>query len=386
MKDEGKTKAQLIADLAVERRRRAELEASQRHNEQRFRRLVENAPDVIFYMALEPAPRFEYLSPCIEELTGYPREQFYADSAFAMSLVHPDDRPLVLAHAGADFPPDQPVVYRLLLPSGKVVWLEQRSVVIADDQEHPVAVEGIVRDRTEQVLSRVALEQSLQEKELLLKEVHHRVKNNLTLVGSLLELQASKSDDQQLRDMLEISQKRLLSMARIHEALYQSEGLGQVDLTAYITRLGDEFAEALGNDCQSIRYDLQEVRVALRDAVQFGLILHELVSNAFKHAFPAGFTADPSIEIRLRQLPEAIQTTISDNGVGLPPGFSLHGIQSLGMQIVRLLTSQLGGTLQFSSTPGAGTTFTVQVPSDPEDSADTVLSREPVNREKEPSK
>ena len=113
----------------------------------------------------------------------------------------------------------------MISSTGKELWLEQRYTVITDDQENPVAVEGIARDRTEQVLGRAALQRSLHEKELLLKEIHHRVKNNLTLVGSLLELQAAKSEDEQLREMLAISRKRLLSVARTHDILYQSEDL-----------------------------------------------------------------------------------------------------------------------------------------------------------------
>jgi PAS domain S-box-containing protein len=386
MNDQRKTKAQLIAELSAERQRRVELETIQRRNEQRFRRLVDRAPDIIFYLNLQPSPHFDYLSPSIEEITGYPPARFYADPAFALSLVHPEDRHLLLAPTSASLLPDEPIVYRLNALTGKEVWLEQRHVVVKDDHEEPVAVEGIARDRTEQVLSRAALQQSLLEKELLLKEIHHRVKNNLTLVGSLLELQAVKSDDERLREMLAVSQKRLLSVARIHEALYLSEDLGQIDLKSYIMRLGNDFAEALDSDCRSIRYDLEEVTMALRDAVQFGLILNELVSNAFKHAFPTEFPAEPSIEIRLRTSPAEIRTTISDNGVGLPADFNLHENQSLGLQIVRLLTEQLGGTLEYSSTSGSGTTFTVRVPADPGGGAGTALNNGPTNKEKEPSR
>lgn len=185
--------------------------------------------------------------------------------------------------------------------------------------------------------------------------------------------------------MLAISQKRLLSVARIHEALYISEDLGQIDLKAYVMRLGDDFAEALGSDCRSIHYDLEEINMAQRDAVQFGLILNELVSNAFKHAFPADFAAEPSIAVRLRTSPVEICTTISDNGVGLPADFSLYENQSLGMHIVRLLTEQLGGALEYTSTPGSGTKFTVRVPTDPGDGAATALNDSLTNKEKEPS-
>jgi PAS domain S-box-containing protein len=372
MKDENKNKAQLVAELAAERQRRLKLEAAHRESDRRFRRLVENAPDIIFRLNLLPSPHLEYLSPAIEQITGYSPEMFYKDPAFGVSLVHPEDRHLLTSQSTAPPPSDEPIVYRLLSSTGKEVWLEQRYIVITDDHENPVAVEGIARDRTEQVLGRAALQRSLHEKELLLKEIHHRVKNNLTLVSSLLELQASKSEDEQLREMLAISRKRLLSVARIHDALCQSEDLGQIDLKAYVIRLGDEFAEALGSTCTSIRYDLEEVTVAMSHAVQFGLILNELVSNAFKHAFPVEYQAEPSIEIRLRTSSAGIEPTVKDNGIGLPPDFSLHDTKSLGLQIVCMLTEQLGGGVMFSSSPGVGTSFTVTVPSADGDGADAV--------------
>ena len=370
MQDEKKTKAQLVVELDEERRRRLNLENVQREREKRFRRLVENAPDLVFRLNLLPSPHFDYLSPTIEQMTGYPPETFYADPAFALSLVHPEDRYHFEDH-GAEFSPtDELIVYRLISRSGKEIWLEQRHVLVQDDEGRPVAVEGIARDRTEQLLSRAALLQSLNEKELLLKEIHHRVKNNLTLVGSLLELQAVTSDDERLREMLSISQKRILSVAHIHEALCQSEDVGRVDLNLYLTRLGDELAEAYGSGPRSIQYDLEAIKVALRNAVQFGLILNELISNAFKHAFPPEFEAEPSIEIRLRSVAAGIETKVTDNGIGMPVAFSLQDAQSLGLQIVRSLTKQLGGEVEFTSSPGIGTSFTVIVPSSDFDLAD----------------
>jgi PAS domain S-box-containing protein len=370
MQDEKKTKAQLLAELDEERRRRLNLENVQREREKRFRRLVENAPDLVFRLNLLPSPHFDYLSPTVEQMTGYPPETFYADPAFALSLVHPEDRYRFEDH-GAEFSPtDELIVYRLISRSGKEVWLEQRHVLVQDDEGRPVAVEGIARDRTEPLLSRAALLQSLNEKELLLKEIHHRVKNNLTLVGSLLELQAVTSDDERLREMLSISQRRILSVAHIHEALCQSEDVGRVDLNLYLTRLGNELAEAYGSGTRSIQYDLEAIKVALRNAVQFGLILNELISNAFKHAFPPEFEAEPSIEIRLRSVAAGIETKVTDNGIGMPIAFSLQDAQSLGLQIVRSLTKQLGGEVEFTSSPGIGTSFTVIVPSNDFDLAD----------------
>lgn len=225
---------------------------------------------------------------------------------------------------------DEPIVYRMISSTGKELWLEQRYTVITTNP-NPVAVEGMTQDRTEQVQGHAALQRSLHEKELLLKEIHHRVKNNLTLVGSS-PLTAAKSEDEQLREMLAISRKRLLSVARIHDTLYQSDDFGQIDLKAYVTRLGAEFAEALGSNCTSIRFDLEEVTVAMSHAVQFGLILNGIrCSNAFKHAFPVEYQAVPSIEIRCDSS-AGIETTVRDNGIGLPPDFSLlDALKSLGL-------------------------------------------------------
>jgi len=162
-------------------------------------------------------------------------------------------------------------------------------------------------------------------------------------------------------------------VAHIHEALCQSEDVGRIDLSLYLKRLGDGLAAAYGSGPGSIQYHLDAITVAMRNAVQFGLILNELISNAFKHAFPPEFPAEPLIEIRLCAVTGGIETQVTDNGVGMPTRFNLRDTPSLGLQIVCLLTKQIGGAVEFSSSPGVGTTFTVSVPSGYLDGADTPL-------------
>jgi PAS domain S-box-containing protein len=359
----------------------------QRQSEEGFRCLVENSPDIIFRLSLLPAPHFDYLSPAIEQITGYPPEMFYTDPAFVMSCVHPEDRSRLELEITELLSTDEPIVFRFASRAGKEIWLEQRHVVLRDGEGSPVTVIGIARDRTEQLLGRAALQQSLGEKALLLTEIHHRVKNNLTLVGSLLELQALRSDDERLREMLAISQQRILSVARVHEALCQSENDEQITLNVYLTRLSDDLAQALGGGRSTVHYDLETITVSMRNAVQFGLIVNELISNAFKHAFPPDFQSEPSIEIRLRSTATGIETTVTDNGIGLPMGFSLQDAASLGLQVVCSLTEQLGGEVQFTSTAGIGTSFIVTLPSSSLDRAETCLhTPKPAIGQEEPSR
>jgi two-component sensor histidine kinase len=195
---------------------------------------------------------------------------------------------------------------------------------------------------------------SLSEKETLLKEIHHRVKNNLQLVSGILELQASKIDDKKVRDKLHEGQKRLGSMALIHELLYQGDDLGAIDFKEYVLQLTNDIAIAFGNAKKKIEMhvEVNDVRFDVNTAVPLGLIITELITNTYRHAFIN--KRKGNIYLKLKAIENGdYQLTIQDDGKGMPKGFDYNKVSSLGIRLVNGLTRQLEGSLEIQN--GIGT-------------------------------
>jgi two-component sensor histidine kinase len=197
------------------------------------------------------------------------------------------------------------------------------------------------------------LKASLREKELLLQEVHHRVKNNLQIISSLLNMQSNAVDDPLLVSALQESQKRIQAMSMIHEMLYACNSLNDIDFAEYTRLLAVEVSSSQGVDPARIRlaFELEPIHLELDRAIPCGLILNELLSNALKHAFPKGRSGE--IRVSLQQQGLSIRLAIEDTGVGLPEGRSPGETKSFGLRIVHILTEQLGGTLDITSNQGS---------------------------------
>jgi two-component sensor histidine kinase len=210
------------------------------------------------------------------------------------------------------------------------------------------------------------IRQSLEEKEVLLKEIHHRVKNNLQIISSLLSLQSSFINDDKALEAFKDSQHRVRSMALIHERLYRSEDLAEIELGDYIRGLTAYLIQAYRSRRSQVHYQVESDGVVLEieKAVPCGLIINELLSNALKHAFPesaAGQSNEIIILVR-RTTRGQVMIEISDNGIGLPPDFDPATTSSLGLQIVNTLVAQLDGVLEFHSEVGTRITITFDAP------------------------
>jgi PAS domain S-box-containing protein len=219
------------------------------------------------------------------------------------------------------------------------------------------------RDITDRKRAEAQLQASLHEKEVLLKEIHHRVKNNLQIISSLLDLQAENVADPRVRAIFEESQHHIQAMALIHESLYQSHDLARLDAADYLGRLSQQlFAAYQGSDARiTLKLELERVALEPNRAIPCGLLLNELLSNSLKHAFPHGRMGE--IHISLQACSERLTLRVRDTGVGLPEGFDFRHTDTLGLQLVYLLTEQLGGTITLEQ--AGGTTFTLIVPLDP---------------------
>jgi len=211
----------------------------------------------------------------------------------------------------------------------------------------------ILRDVTERVLAEEKIHASLREKEALLKEIHHRVKNNLQVVSSLLGLQSRSVADPEMRKMFRESQNRIHSMALLHECLYQSENLSQVNFPDYIRELAAHLFHSYGIAPERIhlRTNLDRLALNLDAAVPCGLIVNELVSNSLKYAFPDG--REGEIRIELRELKNGVtQLIVADDGVGLRSDLDWATTKSLGLRLVRTLAQQLGAKVEVTSQAG----------------------------------
>lgn len=204
---------------------------------------------------------------------------------------------------------------------------------------------------------------SLREKELLLKEVHHRVKNNLQVISSLLNLQAQELRDPLMVRFFHESQGRVRSLALIHEQLYRSQDLSQIDFAAYVQELVERLAQGTGDIAARIRfqYGLQPSQLPLDLAIPCGMIVNELVSNALEHAFPDGRSG--TIRIEFRGDAAGYELTVADDGVGLPEGLLAGKPGSLGLKVVQALTRQIRGHLELP--PARGAVFAIHFAAPP---------------------
>lgn len=230
-----------------------------------------------------------------------------------------------------------------------------RSVVL-DGTGRRLAVVGVARDITARRQAEEQVRASLKEKEVLLREIHHRVKNNLQVVSSLLNLQTGYIQDDRVADALRDSQNRVKSMALIHERLYQSRILTRIDFKDYLESLiGHVKSSYRGVGDVRVSTDIQQVFLNVDEAIPCGLMVNELVSNALKHAFPEDLQGELKVSLRVEEADAERQTLVlevGDNGAGFPPDVDFERTQSLGLQLVSMLARQIRGELELIRSPG----------------------------------
>jgi len=211
----------------------------------------------------------------------------------------------------------------------------------------------VARDITERKEFENALKSSLEEKEVLIREIHHRVKNNMQIISSLLNLQKQYVHDEEAVNVLLESQNRVRSMAMIHEKLYKSRNFSEINFTDYIRSLVDDLFYSYGVDSNQIKKNiiLDEVMLGLETAIPCGLILSELVTNSLKYAFPNQKNGEFKIELHTINDSE-YNLIISDDGVGIPENINFEETETLGLQLVNSLVNQLEGTIKLDRDNG----------------------------------
>jgi len=351
----------LILAAVVAERLRSEQIAQE--SGERFRLVVEAAPNAM--VMVDQVGRVVLVNSQAEELFGYPREELMGQSVDLlvpgpMRAKHPGYRSSFFSKpvarpmgAGRD-------LYGLRKDGGTVAVEIGLNPLTTNEETFVLAS---IIDITERKRAEEQIGASLQEKEILLKEIHHRVKNNLQIISSMLNLQAKSIKDSRASEMFRESQNRVRSIALIHEKLYESKNLSDLDLTDHIRSLVSYLFRSYGAHPDRIvpRVRVKDGFLGMDTAIPCGLIINELVSNSLKYAFPEGRQGEISVEL-LRDNDDRFTLVVSDDGVGFPKDLDFRNTATLGLQLVNTLTDQLKGSIELRSHAGTKFALTFAAP------------------------
>ncbi|MGK7369708.1 MAG: PAS domain S-box protein [Candidatus Halalkalibacterium sp. M3_1C_030] len=280
-----------------------------------------------------------------------------------LNATHTEDREYSHAFILNSIAPGGPDNYcfdfRVIYPNGSIHWLSVTGRVIERDESgQGIIVRGTLVDITEQKQKEKQLQESLAEKETLLQEIHHRVKNNMAVVSGMMQLQAFEEKDAVLKQKLNSSIGRIKTMGSIHELLYQSESFSRLEAHKNIEKLITEIASTFQTNVElDLRFDLQEISLNINQAIPFSLIINEVVTNVLKHAFEE--QKQGMLSVTLSEEGNFITFQATDNGKGLPPDFTkFESSNSLGIQLIETLSSQLWADYSYQAVEG-GTQFTL---------------------------
>lgn len=338
-----------VEDITRQKQALAELEQS----EERFKALTTSLEDIIYTLDAELRCTSIY---------GYWHQSFTAQPEMLlgrqikeMPFVSVDFHvaPHEQALAG------QPTAYEWQVPFPEgLLYFQSKLTPLKNEAGEIKGVAGSIRNITQMKRAEAQIKASLQEKELLLREIYHRVKNNLQIISSMLNLQARQSQNSETVALLKETQNRVLSMALVHEKLYESPGLAQLNFAAYIQELCSHLVNVYALQRSRIRlhFDCENIHLNADIAISCGLILNEVISNTLKHAFPEqGLPPDfkPEIQITLKQNAAAqCLLRIKDNGIGLPEDLDFNTLTSLGLRLVKRLSHQIEGELKICRDQG----------------------------------
>ena len=356
--------ANQVLGIATDITASKQAESALRRSEERFRHIAENIREVFWITELQDNT-LVYISPAYEEVWGRSCGSLSEMSRTWLDTVHPEDHArLIEATAAVQTGGDYDLEYRIVRPDGEVRWVRDRAFSIANESGEIYRVAGVVDDVTERKQALEQITASLHEKEVMLKEIHHRVKNNMQVITSLLNLQSRSIRDEQALSVFQDSQNRVKSMALIHETLYQSKDLSRINFAEYLQKLVAHVSRSyrIRPDAVKININVADVSLPIDTAVPCGLIINELASNSLKYAFPADMRGE--VNITFEHTGPRYVLRVSDTGIGLPSGFDPETGKSLGMKLVRMLTDQLCGDLECHN--GVGTTFEIKFPEERE--------------------
>jgi PAS domain S-box-containing protein len=351
---DGKVGALLMIIRDVTERTRAE--EALRESEQRYRSVLQDQTELICRWL--PGGELTFVNDAYCRYFHKKPEELIGHSFVPLILEEDRERVTELISL---LGPDNPIEVheqRVLAPDGEVRWQQWTNRVILDDKGRTIEFQSVGRDVTERKRAEEQIKAALEEKELLLKEIQHRVKNNLQVISSLFDLQSRYSADHEVLDMLRESRNRVKSIALIHEKLYQAQDLTRIDFAEYVRTLSVHLFRSygVGHELVKLKTRFDDFTLAVDTAIPCALIVNELVSNCLKHAFPSGRRGEVRVELSADN--GECTVVVSDDGIGFPKEIDFGNPGSLGLRLVRTLADQLQGTIDLDR--NGGTTFSVR--------------------------
>ncbi|MGK7921815.1 MAG: PAS domain-containing protein [Trichodesmium sp.] len=341
----------IIGEIFVSALDYQEAELALRESEQRFRIMADSAPVLIWMSGTDSL--FTYFNQTWLNFTGRSLEEELGNSW--QDGIHPEDVENYREIYQTNFQTHQPftIEYRLRKADGEYRWVFDTGVPRFHLNQTFTGYIGSCIDISDRKQAEVQIQKSLAEKEILLKEIHHRVKNNLHIISNLLDLQSDYIEDQNIQELFADSQNRIQTMALIHEQLYQSKDLGQINFREYLHTLMDNLLSSyyVGENMIQPIINVEPITLNLETAIPCGLLINELVTNSLKYAFPNGESGEICVEL-YQDKQQKIHLTIKDNGIGIDQDFDWQNSSSLGLKLVQILSKQLKAEIKFDCTQG----------------------------------
>jgi PAS domain S-box-containing protein len=342
--------------LEDEIKERKQVEEKLKESEQSYRSLAENIPGIVYRTFLREDNRIQFFSRTSELLTGYKDiELGKAEACSLESLIHPEDRPKTIAKIKQAVASNEnfSIEYRFRHKNGDIKFFLEKGTPVTGDDGKPLYIDGTIFDITDRKLMEEQIRRALDEKELLMKEIHHRVKNNMTVISSLLRLQAAQVKDKEYREMFSDSMNRIKTMASIHEKLYWSKDLAKIAFSEYIEDMTDNMYASYGLSPHRVvlKKDIENITLGIDTATPCGLIVNELLSNSLKYAFPEGRGGEIRVSLHTHGEDE-IELIVSDNGAGMPEGLDFRNTDTLGLNLINALAGQLQGKIELNTEQG----------------------------------
>ncbi|MEO1023797.1 MAG: PAS domain S-box protein, partial [Bacteroidota bacterium] len=357
---QGSGKVNKVVVMVEDITEKKEIETALIESEEKYRGIIESSHDLICQINGEG--KIQFVNSASLNILGYNSQELIGKSFMALVTEEQQEFTIDLLEDVMSGESVDNEVLRVKRKDGTMIFLMFRAFPIRNAKGKIIGTTTSGSDITHIKRYQTELEKSIQEKEVLIKEIHHRVKNNLAIISGLFQLQSMYVDEPRLFKILHQNQARIKTIATIHEKLYQNELFTSIEVKDYLHELIRDIQSTFNGDSLHVDIEIngEATFLNVNQAVPFGILANEMITNAYKYAFEGRGVGN--IEVQLTKNDNNITFVVNDDGIGLPHNFDVMTSSSLGMTLIQTVTMQLNGNLTWTTIPGEGTSFQIIFP------------------------